>query len=388
MALTAIGPALLVDRSNGRLTRAAAPGVGSGIGFAPLLQGFGLLRRQPYLRGLAGLVLISTMALTLADYVFKSTVAAHVAPHRLGTFLATFYLVLNLVALAVQLFVMGWTLRALGLHRALWALPLLLLAGASGMVLGGGLLAALLLKGADGSLRHSLHRTSTELLFVPLPDSLRARAKPLIDVLGQRGGQAVASLLILSQAGLGRGDVFLAAAAGALCVAWVAWASDLKQHYLELFRTALREGMLSHGAEMPELDLGSLEALFLALNSPDDHEVLGAMDLLVAEGRGRVIPALILYHPSAVVVIRALELFARAERTDFVPIAARLRTTVGIFSYHGGMTFGINSDYDTVPDVEVLTSGIEDSLAELVRAAQPSGKVSRARSKKAVAAGG
>jgi HEAT repeat protein len=181
------------------------------------------------------------------------------------------------------------------------------------------------MKGADGSLRHSLHRTSTELLFVPLPDALRARAKPLIDVLGQRGGQALASMLILSQLGLGRGRIFLSASAAALCVAWVAWATDLKRHYLQLFRAALREGMLARGAEMPELDLASLEALFGALNSQDDSEVVGAMDLLADERRTHLIPALILYHPSSVVVLRALELFSHAGRTDFGPIAARLR---------------------------------------------------------------
>jgi ATP:ADP antiporter, AAA family len=325
LALTAIGPALVVGRPPAGVPRPVAPGAGSGLGFAPLVQGLELLRGHLYLRSLAGLVLISTVALTLADYVFKSAVARSVPAAELGTFLATFYMGLNVVALCVQVLLMGWVLRFLGLHRALWALPVLLFLGAAGMVFGGGLLAALVLKGADGSLRHSLHRTSTELLFVPLPDGLRARAKPLIDVLGQRGGQALASMLILSQAGLGRGEIFLAAAAAALCVAWVAWATDLKRHYLELFRAALREGMLARGADAPELDLGSLESLFLALNSQDDAEVAGAMDLLAEEGRGHLIPALILYHPSAVVVLRALELFARAGRTDFMPIAARLR---------------------------------------------------------------
>ena len=325
LALTALGPALLVNRPRGGLARSMAPGPSPGLGFAPLLQGLGLLRRHLYVRSLAGLVLISTVVLTLADYVFKSTVARAVPAQDLGAFLATYYMVLNVLALGVQVLLMGWVMRTFGLHRALWALPVLLFLGAAGMVFGGGLAAALVLKGADGSLRHSLHRTSTELLFVPLADSLRARAKPLIDVLGQRGGQALASMLILSQLGLGRGRVFLAAAAAALCVAWVAWANDLKKHYLELFRAALREGLLARGADVPELDLGSLEALFLALNSQDDTEVVGAMDLLTEEGRGHLIPALILYHPSAMVVLRALELFGRAGRTDFMPIAARLR---------------------------------------------------------------
>ena len=64
--------------------------------------------------------------------------------------------------------------------------------------------------------------------------------------------------------------------------------------------------------------------LFSALNSQDDAEVVGAMDLLDEEGRARLVPALILYHPSRAVVFRALNLLAKSGRVDFVPIADRL----------------------------------------------------------------
>src|SRR5260370_22719678 len=196
--------------------------------------------------------------------------------------------------------------------------------GAAGVALGGGLGAALLLKGADGTLRNSLHRTGSELLFVPLPDALRSRAKPFIDLVGQRGGQAIASLIILSDVVLNRGDSVLAGASAALCLVWIAWAADLKSHYLDLFRVALREGALQPTADLPPLDLGSLEALFSALNSAEDAEVLGAINLLADEARVRLLPALILHHPSRAVVLRALDLFARECRTDFLPVADRL----------------------------------------------------------------
>jgi HEAT repeat protein len=161
---------------------------------------------------------------------------------------------------------------------------------------------------------------------VPLPDGLRARAKPFLDTVGQRGGQALASLYLLAELALNRGDAVTAAAAAALCGIWIVWTSDLRRHYLDLFRTALKEGVVQARADMPALDLGSLEALFASLNSRDDGEVLAAMDLLVEQGRVRLVPALILYHPSSVVVRRALQHFARAGRADFLPIADRLAT--------------------------------------------------------------
>ncbi len=318
--LTGLGPAMRIRRPRTALATAAGHAASS------IVQTVRLFRNDPYIKALGGLVLVSTVALTLADYVFKSTVAHSVAPDHLGTFFAGFYMVLNVLALGAQLVLAGWLLRVLGLHRTMWVLPAFVFLGAAGVALGGGLLAALLLKGADGTLRYSLHRTGTELLFVPLPDSLRARAKPVIDVVGQRGGQALASLLILAEITQNRGHTVLAVAAAALSVVWIAWATDLKGHYLDLFRSALREGAMRPRGDLPALDLGSLEALFTALNSRDDSEVIGAMELLAEGGRARLIPALVLFHPSRAVVLRALEMFAAAQRTDFVSVADRLLT--------------------------------------------------------------
>jgi ATP/ADP translocase len=318
MAVTAIGPSLAL-KGAGESSGAPSP-----RGATSIVQAAQLLRGQPYVRGLAGLVLISTIALTLGDYVFKSAVARHVPSDQLGEFFATVYVILNLLALGAQLVLTDWLFRRLGLHRALWALPILLFMGAAGVALGGGLGAALLLKGADGTLRNSVHRTGSELLFLPLPDALRSRTKPLIDLVGQRGGQALASLLILSEVVLNRGDTVLAAASAALSLVWIAWTADLKSHYLNLFRVALREGTIQPSADLPPLDLGSLEMLFSALNSAEDAEVLAALDLLADEGRTRLIPALVLYHPSRAVVLRALDLFALDGRSDFLPVADRL----------------------------------------------------------------
>ena len=54
----------------------------------------------------------------------------------------------------------------------------------------------------------------------------------------------------------------------------------------------------------------------------------------------------------------------------YVPIAAGLRVSIGIYSYIGQVTFGINADFDAFPDVEVLADGICGGMAELVELAE------------------
>jgi ATP/ADP translocase len=320
LLLAAAGPMLLPRPV------AAGGAMGTSVPVFSIAAEYKLILRHPYARPLAGLVLSSTMAVTLADFIFKSAVVKYIPGDALGSFFGGVYLLLNALSLVVQVGLVGWLLGRLGVHRALFILPALLIAGATGVLVAGGLFAALWLKGADGALRYSLHRTASELLYLPLPDAIRARAKAFIDVAGQRGGQALASLLILTPVAFIAQGPFLSILLVALSVLWIVTAADLKANYLDLFRAALREGSIATSVDVPTLDLDSLEALFAALNSNDDAEVLGALDLLHEQGKARLIPALILYHPSQAVVLHAFEIFIVAKRTDYLPVADRLLT--------------------------------------------------------------
>ncbi len=60
------------------------------------------------------------------------------------------------------------------------------------------------------------------------------------------------------------------------------------------------------------------------------------------------------------------------ESSPLVPLAGSIRIAIGIFSYDGGVHFGITGDYDTVQDIDVLAQGIEDGVAELLLLAEKS----------------
>ena len=285
------------------------------------------LRSERYLQRMLALTLLSAFVATLIDYAFKAEVAHSLPKRELGGFFGTFNAVLSGLALLAQLVVAPKVIGSAGIGRSLWLLPLALGFGAFGVIIAPGLVTLLVLRGADGSLRYSLYRSSLEVLYLPLSTRTRARWKVIVDVVGQRVGQALAAAAILGCIALGMTSsmttgialIVLLVSAG-----WLALATGMERKYIALFRAKVQAGALETRAEVPALDMRSLESLVASLGSDNDDEVLATIELLVDYGRAHVIPALLLYHPSRAVVVRALEVLASSERHDFDGAARRL----------------------------------------------------------------
>jgi WS/DGAT/MGAT family acyltransferase len=69
------------------------------------------------------------------------------------------------------------------------------------------------------------------------------------------------------------------------------------------------------------------------------------------------------------------------ESFPFVPVIAHVRISIAIFSYDGGLYIGVTGDYDSSSDVDVLTTGVERSMGELLALAAPPPPPTRARAK-------
>lgn len=56
------------------------------------------------------------------------------------------------------------------------------------------------------------------------------------------------------------------------------------------------------------------------------------------------------------------------QMTEVYPVVPLIDNTgigIALLSYNGTIGFGLNADFDTIPDIGVLAEGIEKSLAEL-----------------------
>jgi diacylglycerol O-acyltransferase / wax synthase len=77
----------------------------------------------------------------------------------------------------------------------------------------------------------------------------------------------------------------------------------------------------------------------------------------------------------------------------FVPVVGSIRIVVAIFSYDGGLYFGVTGDYDGAPDIDVLTAGIGRGMEQLLAllapvAKSPPRRARRSRPKAAARASG
>jgi AAA family ATP:ADP antiporter len=277
---------------------------------------------RAYMRRLVWTALLASASFTVVDYLFKATAAATIPEAELASYFARTYTGVNLSALLVQLFVAPLLLQRLGTHALAMLLPMLLFGAASGFAILAWPALALAAKGADGALRNSVHRVTSELFYFPLSDHARDRWKGLADAIGQRGGQALGAVVLLAMIGLGAQPRIIAALAAALALAWMLVLVTMRSPYLALFRQGLRRGAVP--AAVPVLASDTLQAVLEAFSSADDAVVCAAIDLLDGSGHERLVPSVLVHHPSQRVALRALHVLARSKRADLANVARPL----------------------------------------------------------------
>ena len=145
-----------------------------------------------------GIVASAMMVASFVDYQFKTvSFQAFSEKAELTSFLGKFYSRLSIVSLTLQLLFTYRFVRWLGVGGIIMFLPISLLFGSVAMFAYPGLIAAVLLRGADGSIKYSLDKTGRELLFLPVPIDMKKRTKVFIDLFVDRWFRGLAGGLLL-----------------------------------------------------------------------------------------------------------------------------------------------------------------------------------------------
>jgi ATP:ADP antiporter, AAA family len=286
------------------------------------------LRGQGYAGRLAILTVCATAAALLADYLLKSAAAAVYHTDDLARFIARYNGTVAVLSLVFQVVGTAWLVRKIGVLGMIMLLPILMLVGGTASVVTAGSFVAIgFTKGADASLRYSVTRVATELLWMPVAENVRVGIREPLESVVTRLVQALTAALLLALVTLhlARATVVAVVLTG-IALVWTLTAAGLRKRYLAQLRSSL--GRKSFDSN-PELDgEATIATVVDALSSEDDRRVIAAIQILVSRQRARSIPALILRHDSIDVLTAALAALATPGRTDWIPMTKRLLKNV------------------------------------------------------------
>jgi ATP:ADP antiporter, AAA family len=272
-----------------------------------------MLRRSRHLQIIAIVIAMTSIGAGLIDQ--QLSMATEAAKGAEGTdamtaVLANVQVYTSIIGFVIQVWLTSKIQRFLGIGFALMILPIGLGSTALLILVTAQLWAPMFARVFDKSIRYTVDKTSREILFLPLPPDLKAKAKPFVDVTVDRVGRAANALILLvliKPWGLNLSWPQISYASIVVMGIWIVLALRAKRGYMVAFRDSLNtEDVQPQDLRLAEPDLFTIETLVEELGHPDARHVLHAIDLLEGFDKRHLISPLLLHHDSPEVRARAL----------------------------------------------------------------------------------
>ena len=253
---------------------------------APRASGLTALRKTPYLRLLAIMVLLGALMQSLLDYALGAeATATYGGGARLLAFFAIFQTTIGVLSFLVQLSANGFALDRLGIGGTMALLPGGVVA-LGALALGApSLVTVALQKGAEALLRSSLFRSAYEVLFTPVAPALKRPTKTIIDVSFDRMGSMAGSALTLGLIALAPHDAVRAVIVATVLTAAIQLVVAYRLHhgYVGTLTERLRSGVLVLDAASI-VDATTRRTLSQTMESLDRPTLLAQIEALRVRG--------------------------------------------------------------------------------------------------------
>lgn len=271
---------------------------------------------------IVGIIALTMATASFVDYQFKLISSASFPDKQgLTSFLGKFYGRLSLISFLFQLIVSYRFLRWFGVGGAILLLPLGLLAGTMTMLIIPGLVAGVLLRGADGVFKYSIDKTGRELLFLPVPLEVKKRTKVFIDIFVDRWFRGVAGGVLLLLVMVFDVSVRqLSVVVLVLLAVWLSLVFLMRKEYVNAFRKALERREIDPSDLYVNIaDSSTLHTLRSALASSNERQIAYALNMLNGVDDIETITAIkpLLRHPSADVRRAAVTVLIGQDGGDF-----------------------------------------------------------------------
>jgi AAA family ATP:ADP antiporter len=280
-----------------------------------LHQSMRLVFSSPYLRAIAALICISSFVTTLTGWQFLALMQQFlVKKDAIAAFYGNFNFYAGVLSLFLQLLLTSRFLRRFGIGPSLMVLPFTVLMGSAGLLILGTLGAATALKGCDQVLRYSIDKSTTELLYLPLPAWVKIHVKWFIDTVIWRLGDGLAGLTVLIFATtLHLPARQLSWIALLLAGSWLVAVSIARRQYVATLKESISQHRVdAELASTSVLDRSTAELLANGLSASDPKDILYALSLFEVERQRAVHPVVrsLLSHPSAEIRRKAIAILS------------------------------------------------------------------------------
>jgi AAA family ATP:ADP antiporter len=285
---------------------------------AGLRDSFKSIMQSPHLRVIAILIGTAQLVTYITGWQYKAVAKDFIDnTDQLAAFYGTFLVWAGSLSLITQLFIAPRLLRRFGLGPALLIVPVLLAVSSGGLLISGGLWAAILVNGSDAVVRRAVDRPTVEMLYLPVPARQMTRAKALIDTVVWRLGDGLGAVLVLilvKLVGLTPSQVSVVVIA--LLAVWVAAAVAARGHYVHSLRASIYEHRLdAERLSVQTADRSTTDVLIATLSSGNPEQILYALNLLEHSEPPTSDPAVsrLLGHESPAIRRKAISVLAAAD---------------------------------------------------------------------------
>ena len=156
------------------------------------------LGQSELIRLLGSMAALIAIVAAIIDVQFNQLVDEHFPDTEQKTaFFGQVLALLSAVAFLFQVFAAPRILRSLGVVSALLFLPVSMALGSVAVLFAPVLASGIFLKIGDGSFRHAIHKSATEILYLPIPTEIKRRTKVLLDTTVDNMATGVGALLVL-----------------------------------------------------------------------------------------------------------------------------------------------------------------------------------------------
>jgi ATP:ADP antiporter, AAA family len=295
-----------------------------------LRQSARLIKDSKYLLLITALVTIASLATKIVDVQFSAITQKFIHNEdEMTAFFGRAYTYMGWGAFFLQLFLGGKMLDKLGIGVTILILPISLLTSSLTALLFTALWTAVLLRMSDQVFKHSIDKSTTELLYLPIPGDIKFQVKTFIDTIVLRAGDGVAAFILIFFTHViplidraRPGWISLLNLPIILLLLYVAL--QIRREYLNALRSGFKKrGLDSKNVSQYISQPSTLQKLKKYLESRQNEDILYALELMSQgeESEVLLLPHLqkLIHHASPIIRLKALQMLSTFSRDTVVP---------------------------------------------------------------------